>query len=223
MGVTFVRTAVMYLSLMGAMRLMGKRQIGQLEPSELVVAMMIADLSTIPLQDLQAPLYRGLIPVATVLALELLFAFLSLRSLTWRRLLCGTPVILIDNGKILQANLRATRLTLDELTGHLRQKEILDISRVQYAILETDGNLSVFPFPEQKPASAAEAGIDVAPQRLPIPLISDGKLLKENLRKSGKDLVWLEKQLRHYKATVNTTWLLSVDSDQQVTFYPKQL
>ena len=161
MILSFMRTVVLYMVLIVVIRLMGKRQIGQLEPSEFVVAMLVADLASIPMQNSGITLFSGIVPILTVLGLELVLSDLSLRSIRIRKLLCGKPVILIENGNILQGNLRKTRITMDELTGHLREKDVLDLSAVQYAILETNGNLSVFPYPKERPATAKEAGIQV--------------------------------------------------------------
>ena len=161
MLLSYLRTAVLHLALILVIRLMGKRQIGQMEPSEFVVTMLVANLATIPMQDSAIPLLAGLVPILTVLGVELILSSLSLKSVGLRRLLCGKPVILIENGKILEQNLRRTSITLDELTGHLRLKDVLDPRAVQFAILETNGNLSVFPYPKDRPASAAEVGIRV--------------------------------------------------------------
>lgn len=218
----YLRTVFLYAVLIIVIRCMGKRQIGQMEPSEFVVTMLVANLASIPMEDREIPLAYGLIPIATILLLELVMSWISMKSIGLRRLLCGKPVILVENGNILQANLRSTRVTLDELTGHLRQKDVLDISDVQYAILETNGNLSVFPYPGQRPASAEEAGIKAKKQYLPLTLVSDGKLLRENLRKSGKDLSWVEKQLQRRNATVSSTWLLTVDGGGKIVFYPRE-
>ena len=158
MFLSYLRTILLYLVLIFAVRLMGKRQIGEMEPAEFVVTMLVANLAAIPMQDGAIPLYSGLVPILTVLGLELVLSGAILRSVRLRQLLCGKPVILIDNGKILQDNLRNARVTLDELTGHLREKDVLDIQTVQFAILETNGNLSVFPYPKEKPASAEGRG-----------------------------------------------------------------
>ncbi len=219
---SYIRTILLYCVLILVVRLLGKRQIGQLEPSELVVAMLVADLAAIPMQDEGIPLLSGIVPIFTVLGLELVFSHLSLKSIPIRKLLCGKPVILIENGNILQQNLRKTRVTLDELMGHLRQKDILDPRTVQYAILETNGSLSVFPYPKERPASAKEAGIPVKKQFLPLTVISDGKLLKENLQKAGKDELWLKKVLSQKEATVESTWLLTVDGKDHILFYKKE-
>ena len=185
MILSYLRTVILYLVLIAGMRLLGKRQIGQLEPSEFVLAMLIADLASIPMQDSGIPLLSGLVPIVTILSLELSLSGLTMVSVKFRRLLCGKPVILIENGRLIQQNLRKTRISLDELTAKLRLKDVLDLTTVQYAIVETDGNLSVFPFPKERPASAKEAGIRAKPQYLPVTIIEDGCLSRENLRKAG--------------------------------------
>lgn len=193
---------VIYLILIAQVRLMGKRQIGQLEPAEFVVTMVMADLATLPMQG--QPLSAGLVPMATVFAMELLFAYLSLRSVRFRKLLCGKPVILMENGKMLQDNMKKTKVTIDELTAHLRQKDVLDPRTVKYAILETDGNLSVF--------------LDGT---LPLTVVSDGQVIQDNLKKSGRDMNWLLKALKRHKSTLDRTWLLTVDQDGNEIFYGK--
>ena len=222
MILSYIRTIVLYLVLIFCIRLMGKRQIGQMEPSEFVVTMMVANLATIPMEDEGVPLYIGLVPMLTILGTELLLSGATLRSIKLRKLLCGKPVILIENGRILQENLRATRVTLDELSGHLREKDVLDIRAVQYAILETNGNLSVFPFPAEMPASAREAGIHPKDRFLPVTVISDGKLLRQNLQYAAKDEVWVHKVLGEYRASIAGTWLLTVDKADHVVWLGKE-
>ncbi len=222
MIVTYIRTVIIYLVLILAVRLMGKRQIGQMEASEFVVTMLVANLAAIPMEDPAIPLFSGLVPILTVLALEVTLSVLSMRSMALRRLLCGKPVILIENGRLLQENLLATRVTLDELTGHLREKDVLDLSAVQFAILETNGNLSVFPYPSQRPASCREAGIQPGKQSIPITVISDGKLLKENMEKAGKDEAWVHRILAQRHGSIATTFLLTVDRQDKILFYPRE-
>ena len=222
MIITYVRTIILHLLLILVIRLMGKRQIGQMEPSEFVVTMLVANLAAIPMQDSGIPLFSGIVPILTVLGIELVLATLSLRSIRLRKFLCGKPVILIENGNILQKNLRKTRVTLDELTGHLREKDVLDLSSVQYAILETNGNLSVFPYPKEMPASARDAGIQARKQFLPLTIISDGVLLPENLQKAGKDTRWVQRVLKERNTDLQNTWLLTVDGADRIVFYRKE-
>jgi len=220
--ISYLRAAFLYLVLILSVRLMGKRQIGQMEASEFVVTMLVANLASIPMQDAAIPLYSGLVPILVVLGMELTLSGLILRSVLVRRFLCGKPVILIDNGKILMENLRRTRVTLDELTGHLRQKDVLDIQTVQFAILETDGSLSVFPYPDSRPATAKEAGIHADRQYLPITIVEDGFLSEENLRKAEKDENWIKSVLKKNRATLRDTLLLTVDGGGNVVFLRKE-
>ena len=222
MILSYVRTVILYLVLIFAVRLMGKRQIGEMEPAEFVVTMLVANLASIPMQDGAIPLYSGLVPILTVLAMELVLSGLTLRSVRLRRLLCGKPVILIDNGKLIQQNLRRTRVALDELAGHLREKDVLDIRAVQYAILETDGKLSVFPFPKERPASAKDAGITVSQRVMPVTVIADGWLSREDLTRIGKDEAWLNGVLAQHAAQISTTMLLTVDEKERVFWLGKE-
>ncbi len=208
--ISYVRTVVLYLVLIFSIRMMGKRQIGQMEASEFVVTMLVANLASIPMQDSAIPLYSGLVPILVVLGMELVLSGLILRSVWVRRLLCGKPVILIDNGKILQDNLRRTRVTLDELVGHLREKDVLDITTVQYAILETDGSLSVFPYPQK------------GTQHLPVTIIEDGYISPENLSRAGKTWTWLDETLKERGASPKGTWLLTVDDAGKIVWLEKE-
>ena len=219
---SYLRTILLYLVLLSAIRLMGKRQIGQMEASEFVVAMLVADLASIPMQDVAIPLYTGIIPILTILGAELILAGLCLRSIRFRRILCGKPVILIENGRVLQNNLRNTRITIDELMGHLREKDILEIRTVQYAILETNGNLSVFPYPAEVAPSAKDLSVHPKERYLPVTIVSDGCLLDDNLAISGRDGDWLRKTLGDYRATVASTWLLTVDKAGHVLWLGKE-
>ena len=222
MILSYIRTMILYLALIAGMRLLGKRQIGQLEPSEFVLAMLIADLASIPMQDSGIPLLSGLVPILTILSLELSLSGLTMVSVKFRRLLCGKPVILIENGRLIQQNLRKTRISLDELTAKLRQKDVLDLTTVQYAIVETDGNLSVFPFPKDRPASAKEAGIQAKPQYLPVTIIEDGYLSRENLQKAGKDDRWLCSTLEARHTDTAGTFLLTVEKGGKINWVGKE-
>ena len=222
MILSYVRTAILYLVLIGSIRLMGKRQIGQMEPSEFVVTMLVANLASIPMQDEGIPLFTGIVPILTVLGVELVLSAAAMSSIRLRRMLCGKPVILIENGHILQENLRSTRITADELTGHLRLKEVLDLKTVQYAILETNGDLSVFLYPSAQPASAKAAGIPTGKQSLPVTVIDDGRLLKQNLSLAGKDQTWVEQVLKSNHSTLERTFLLTVDAQDHILWLEKE-
>ena len=204
------RTSLLYAALILSIRLMGKRQVGQMEPSEFVVTMLLANLASIPMEDLERPVWHGLACMGLVLAAERFVSWLCLKHVPLRRILCGKPVILIDNGKLLYDNLRRTRVTLDELSGHLRELGILEIDRVQFVILETNGSITAFPYAQYQPADACEAGITATEQELPYTIISDGKLLPENLKLSGHDDAWLRGVLSANRVNPGDVVLLTV-------------
>lgn len=204
MLISLIRSVILYFILVVVIRLLGKRQLAEMEPSEFVVTLLIADLATVPMQDLEAPLLTGVVPILTVLAAEVFLSALSYYSISFRKLLCGRPVILMENGVINQKNLRRTRITPDELTELLREKEILKLSDVKYAILETNGQISVLRDDPQQP------------QLLPFTIISSGTLLRQNLLLSGHDERWLNQLLRRHQCRMQDVFLLTVNSAEHV-------
>ena len=216
-----VRTVIIYLVLIAAVRLMGKRQIGQLEASEFVVTMLAANLAALPIEDPDFSMVEGITAIVVIVILERILSVAAMRSIRFRKLLCGKPVILIENGKILRENLRRTRVHLDELSEHLRQRGVMDIRTVRYAILETDGSLSVFPWAGERPATAKEAGIKAREEHLPVTIVSDGKLMKDNLKVAGKDCNWVDRVLKQRGAEIGDTLLLTVDKEDRIVFYSK--
>ena len=213
MMTAFVRTIILYFFIMAGMRLMGKRQIAELEPSELVLTMMISDLAAVPMQDFGIPLLSGLLPILTLLALSLLLSQLSLRSLRLRALICGTPTVLIRNGTLQQAAMRKNRYTLDELMEELREQGVSRVEDVKYAVLENSGQLTVFPWAAQQPPTAEHLGLDLEDDvTLPVVLINDGRLLRRNLTACGRDENWLRKQLSREKiSSPREVFLLTLD------------
>ena len=222
MILSFIRTIVLYLLLVGVIRMMGKRQIGEMEPSEFVVTMMAANLATGPIEDPGSPLIYGFVAILTILGAELTLSLITMGSVTARRLLCGKPVILIENGKLIQENLRKTRITLDELMAQLREKDVLEITTVQYAILETNGGFSVFLYPKERPATAGEAGVSTEQSYLPVTVVENGRLLEENLKKAGRDRNWVKKVLREQGVSLEKTFLLTVDKSGKILCLEKE-
>lgn len=176
-----LRTVFLFAGLLWMMRLMGKRQIGQLQPYEFVLTLIAADLITTPMQNLNFPLLWGIIPVYTLLSCGLLLSMLSLKSEKIRRLVCGKPRILIDKGEILFDSLGKVRYTIHDLTEQLRTKDVFDISQVYYAILETNGQLSVILRQDASPLTPAALSGDCAQEELTLALIVDGKYQMNNL------------------------------------------
>lgn len=188
MTIAFIRTLLLYAVVILALRLMGKRQIGELSPSELVVTILISDLAAIPMQDPGISILNGIIPIATLLALEILISSLLLKSRVARKVLVGSSSILIDNGKVNQKEIRRMRITMDELVEELRLKGFPDITCVKYAILETNGKISTIPFSQE----------DGAKSEIPVTIISDGKLNRSGLAEVEKDELWLKRELSSY-------------------------
>ena len=224
MATAFFRTVILYLLLMVGLRLMGKRQIGELEPSELVLTLIISDLASVPMQDFGIPLANGVFPIVTILCLSLLMSYFSLKSIRFRSLVCGRPTLIIREGKLLQANMAKNRFTLDELYEQLRSQGISDLSAVKYAILETSGQVSVLPYAKNSPVTAqdrAHTGPDQV--TLPVLLINDGHVMGENLRAVGRDRAWLDKQLRQRQLTSpRQVFLLTVDEAGTVVCVTKE-
>lgn len=218
MLISLIRAVILYLALILTVRLMGKRQLGEMEPMEYVVTMLIANLAAVPMQETGTPLLAGLLPILVVLSVELLLSVLSYRSVGLRQFLCGKPVILIENGRLLQENLKKTRVNTDELTEHLRLQGITDLSQVQYAILETGGAISTFLYSKYEPACAKDAGIQVDARKLPVTVISSGKLLKKNLPLIGRDEAWVREVLDAYHCTVQEVYLLTSEPGGKLFF-----
>lgn len=220
----FFRTVLLYILIVVGMRLMGKRQIGELEPSELVLTMMISDLASVPMQDFGIPLLAGFIPILTLLALSLFLSQLSLHNLRFRRLMCGSPTILIRNGEIQQSAMRKNRLTLDELLEELREQGYSDLQDIKYAILENSGQLSVFPWTTQQPPTVEQLGLEIQDDvTLPVVLINDGRVLQKNLTACGRDARWLQKQLQAEKvSSPQEIFLLTLDEQGSVFCVKKE-
>ena len=196
MAVITVRTIIVFLSIYAAMRLMGKRQLGELEPSELVVAVLITDMAAHPLQDIGIPLLNGLLPIAILLSCELLISWLSLKSRAFRAFCFGRPSILMRDGKIILKELRRNRFSIDELCEELRGKGVTDLRTVRCAVLETDGTLNVLLKSESQAVTPAQMGLRVSDGGLPLTLINDGTVERDNLKKLGISEEWLCRELR---------------------------
>ena len=224
MMTAFARTIILYFLIMVGLRLMGKRQIGELEPSELVLTMMISDLATVPMQDFGIPLLAGVIPILTLLSISMLLSQISLRHLRFRAIVCGTPSVLIRNGELQQDAMRRNRYTLDELLEELRGQGISDLSEVKYAVLENSGQLSVLPWNTCQPPSAQQLGVEPEDDvTLPVILISDGRVLGKRLAACGRDEAWLKKQLaREGLSSPRQVFLLTLDEQGTVCCVRKE-
>ena len=167
MLVVLCRTVILFVLIIISMRILGKRQLGEMEPSEFVIALLISDIAAVPIEDNGTPLMYGVVPMFALISLELLITFGVMKNLRFRVLLCGKPSIVVQNGKIIQKELLRSRITVDELIEELRGKDVTDISKVKYAILETSGELNVILYADHKPATVSDMNIKVEDTGLP--------------------------------------------------------
>ncbi|MCY6369556.1 YetF domain-containing protein [Clostridium ganghwense] len=195
MFIVMIRTAILYILVVLTMRLMGKRQIGELEPFELAIAIMISDLASLPMQDLGIPLLYGIIPIITLLILQTLITILELKSQFFRKMVSGKPSVIIAHGKIDIKELRNQRLTYNDLVEELRLKGFYNIQDIAFAVLETSGELSIIPKTDITSVTKKDLNIASKQDQLPITLILDGKIDSNNLKTINKDINWLNSQL----------------------------
>jgi uncharacterized membrane protein YcaP (DUF421 family) len=218
-----VRAAILYLLVVIIVRIMGKHQIGQLQPYELVITILISELAAVPMQDTDTPLINGVIPILTLLLIQITLSLLSLKSSTARRIICGGPSILVENGKIRQSELTKLRYSINDLLEQLRLKDIPNISDVEYAILETSGKLSVIPKSQKRPVNPEDLKISTAYEGLPITLVIDGALQYNHLKKSRLTEDWLRQELAKFGLTHwNQILLASLDSTGKLFIQPKE-
>lgn len=222
MLVVFVRALVLYMIVVITMRIMGKRQIGQLQPFELAIAIMISELAAVPMQDTGIPLINGIIPILTLLIAQLVMSFLTLKSIRARALICGKPSILIENGKIREKELRREMYTLNDLLEQLRIKNVTNLGDVEFAILETNGQLSVIPKSQKRPLNPQDMNIQTSYEGLSLDVIIDGHVIKKNLEKAGLDFAWLDSEIKKLGYTGPEDVLFaSLDSDGNLFHQPK--
>lgn len=194
--VLLYRTVVLYLAVLLAVRIMGKREVGELSAFDLVVAIMIAELAAMSMERINMPLHEGLVPIFTLVGLEILLSYLSLKSHTIRGLVDGAPSIVIANGKIVEKELRKLRYNVSDLIGQLREKDVANIADVEYAVLETSGELSVVLKSSKRPVTPEDLGLPTKYEGLPVPLIFDGHIHYNNLRSMRLDQAWLLAEVR---------------------------
>ncbi len=211
MLINFVRSILIYLIVLIVMRLMGKREIGQLQPFELVISIMIADLASIPMTNTGVPIFNGIIPILGLLAMHLLITVLNMKSVNIRKITCGKPKILVYRGKIDEEALKKERFTVSELQERLRGKEIFNLGDVEFAILETNGEISVIQKPNKRNTIPEDFNIMPEYEGMPYDLIVDGKIMYENLKKIGKNEKWLENQIKKFNTKSQDVLIATID------------
>lgn len=220
MLITFFRAIVLYILVLIVMRFMGKREIGQLQPFELAISIMIADLATIPMAETGVPITNGIIPMLGLLVMHLIISMLNIKSTKAREIICGKPAILIFRGKIDEKVLKKERFTINELEERLRDNNIFNIGDVEYAILETSGQVTVIPKPNKRQTIPEDFNIEPEYEGIAYDLVVDGKVMYENLRKIGKDYVWLQKQTEKFGIKPEEALIVTMNGDNQFFCQP---
>lgn len=223
MLVVFIRTLILYIVVIIAMRIMGKRQIGQLQPFELAVAIMISELASVPMQNTGIPLVNGIIPILTMLAAQIVISFISLKSVKARNIICGRASLLISAGKINEKVFRNELYTLNDLLEQLRSKDIYNIADVEYAILETNGQLSVVPKASKRGVTTEDLNITGKYEAPAVDLIIDGVLLVNNLKHANLDKPMLEIELKKIGIQrIEDVFFASMDCDHKLFCQAKE-
>ncbi len=191
-----IRTIILYFFMLIMLRIMGKRELGQLSPFDFVVSIMIAELTVIPMEDSSIPLHHGIVPIVTLVILQIGLSFLTLHSETFRRWANGKPNIVIHNGAIQTTEMEKARLNMNDLLAHLRREGIFDVQDVEFAILETSGELSVLPKSQKRPVTPEDMFLETEYEGLSMPLIIDGNIQHENLFQMNLDEDWLYGEMK---------------------------
>ena len=216
MLITFFRSIVLYIIVLIVMRLMGKREIGQLQPFELAISIMIADLASIPMTDTGVPIFNGIIPILGLLIMHLIISLINLKSSRAREIICGRPSILIYRGKINEKNLRKERFTINELEESLRGNNVINLGDVEYAILETSGQVTVIQKPDKRNTIPQDFNIMPEYEGIPYDLVVDGKIMTENLKEIGKNYNWLKKQVEKFNMKPEEALVVTIDGKGQI-------
>ena len=219
---TFVRVSIIYILVLVVMRIMGKREISQMQPFELVIAIMIADLASVPMSDTGIPIFNGIIPILALLLFQLIISIINLKSIRLRQIICGKPQILIYRGKIDEKALKKEKITINELQERLRQNNIFTLGDVEYAILETSGEISVIQKPEKRNTIPEDFNITPEYEGIPYDLIIDGRIMYDNLKKIGKDEIWLKKQVDKFKIKSENALIVTFDGKEKIFCQEKE-
>lgn len=222
MIIGIIRTLILFAVVVVGLRLMGKRQIGQLQPYELVIVIMLSALAAIPMENTGIPLAGGLVPIFTLLLAQVAFSYISLKSERARGLICGTPSVVIENGKIVEKELYRLRYNINDLLEQLRSKNIPNISDVEFAILETSGQLSVIPKSQKRPVIPEDMSLPTKYEGLPVTLIIDGYVFRKNLDKIGLNEDWLKSELQKFNVhSLKDVLFASLDTEGKLFFQVK--
>lgn len=221
--ISILRTVFLYALIITAVRLMGKRQISQLQTSELVATLMLSELAILPIQNIDDPLFTGILPILAIVACEILMAVLMLKSFWFRQKVCGKPIVVIDKGKIHQDNMKRLRMTVEDLYEQLRMKDVFFLDQVNYAVLETNGSLSVVKNSADEPVTPKDAKIMVENKGIQVVVVADGDLAYSSLELIGQTPQWVLDKIRAANIPQEDIFIMTADTKGHTAIIPKKL
>lgn len=222
MIITITRTVILYIFVTLGIRLMGKRQIGEMQPNELVVTLLISEIAAIPLQDTSQPILDGVVAIFTLVILEIIISVTAMKSIIVRKLMNGKSAVIIKNGVVDQQAMKNVRMTVLDLVELLRGQNVFDISTVAFAVLEVNGNLSILLKSSEQPATSGDLKLNKEAAVLPLPVISDGKLINESLKALETDSGKIKKILDDNDTVIENVFLMTMDRDAKFTLIKKR-
>ena len=222
MTITFIRAVIIYITVITAMRIMGKRQIGELKPHELVITVLVSQVASIPLEDNSMPLANMFVPILIFVSFEIIVSVISMKSLNFRNLIQGRPMFVIRNGQLNEKQMKRLRLTVDDLIDAIRQKDVFDISTVQDAVIETNGSISVLQIAEESPVTPKQLKLSVDESSTPVAIIIDGKPVTEYFSSEKIKNSKIELVLNNEKKDIKNIMLLTIDDSGNTFIVPKR-
>lgn len=222
MIISIIRTVLLYAFVILALRLMGKRQISDMQPSELVITLIVSDIAAIPMQNTSQPLLSGIVPVLILIACEIVASVAMMKSNKFRSLICGSPVIVIEDGKILQKEMKRLRMTTEDLCVQLRQQDIFSLEDVQYCIVETNGKLSVLEKPEKRGVTLEDLNLKGEDNKLETVVINDGRLLKNSIKLSGNGEAAVYEILEKEGKSLDDIFIMTLDGNGKYNIVTKE-
>jgi Predicted membrane protein len=223
LAVSLIRTILLYMLIIFSLKIMGKRQISELQTSELVVTLLVSNIATIPMQNPGQPLISGAIPIIALVIFEVVVSVIMLKNSKFRKFLCGSPIVVIDDGKIMQNELKTLRMTVEDLSEELRQLDVFSLEDVSYAIVETNGKLSVLKKPDKQPPDASSLGIEVPDEGIDAVVVSDGEISDFSLSLCGLSKEWIEEVVQNENIKISDIFIMTANKNKDYNIIEKEI
>ncbi|MGN0537036.1 MAG: DUF421 domain-containing protein [Acutalibacteraceae bacterium] len=222
MIISAIRTLILYIFIIVAVRIMGKRQISELQTSEFVVTLLVSNIASLPMQDTDQSMLSGMVPILILIVCEVFLSALMLKRAKFRRLICGKPIVVINDGKVDQKKMRMMRMSTEDLYEQLRQQDVFRIEDVAYAVVETNGRLSVLKKPQYEPVTAQQMGIKTTDKGIQTVVVSDGEISDSSLNLCGLDRIWLMNILENERTMLKDIFIMTADKRRQYQIIRKE-